>query len=277
MRFFIPLFMLFALAYAKPTMVDGISFFVNESPVTLYQLFKEEKQYGITQDEAIENLIRKKLEDEEINRFGIKVGDAELRAKITQIAERNALSYAGLKSRFEAQNISWKHYEEEIRREAKVEELSRKIVRESMKMPAESEIKSYYELRKDRYSMPTSVEVIQYSSENQNSIQNRIKNPYTQLEDVQAQETSIDLNTLPPEFAMMLATTPIGAFTEIISAQNSFITFYIKNKRGLVAMPYEQIKNAVINEMMSDSEQRILSSHFEKLRAQAEIRVVRLP
>lgn len=277
MRVFTLLFMLFSLTYAKPTMVDGISFFVNESPVTLYQLFKEEKQYGISQDKAIENLIRKKLQDEEIERFGIKVEEEELKAKITQIAQRNNLSYAELKAKLESQNINWKQYKEEIRREAKVEKLNKKIVKESIKMPSESEIKSYYELRKDRYSMPTAVDVIQYSSGDRNAIEDRIKNPYAKIEGLQTKESLIDLNTLPPEFAMMLATTPIGSFTRIVPVQNSFVTFYIKNKRGAVPIPYEQIKDTVIDEMMAESEQRSLNDYFEKLRAQAKIRVVRLP
>jgi len=277
MKFFLATITFCVSLFAQATMVDGISFFVNESPVTLYQLFKTKKEYGVGQDEAVEILINKKLEDEEIERLGIKVDDEEIRKKISEIASRNSLTYGELKNRLESQGGSWKLYQDEIKRALRVEALSQKLARESMKMPTESEIKNYYEMKKDRFMMPTIIDTIQYSSDDKKAIQNKIANPLSSNEGLQVTETTIDLKQLPPEFASLFITAQEGGFTQIVTLKDDFVTFFVKEKKGAIELPFEAVKTTVLKEMMMDGEKRSMESHFEKLRAQAKIRVVRLP
>lgn len=278
MRFIFIIFITAASLFAKAALVDGISFFVNESPVTLFQLYKTEQQFGIKQDQAMEQLIRQRLEDQEIKRYGIELSDDELKTKITQLANSYGLTYVGFKSQLEHKGVNWDEYREDFKRKAELEALNQKLVREDVKMPTESDIKSYYEINKNRFTAPSIVDAIQYSSTDRKALQEKMSNPYSTSQDgVTVEPVSVDLGKYPPEFATLFAQTPAGSFTQIITASNNFVTFYIKDKKGARVLPLEQVKNAIVNDMLAGSEQRILDSHFEKLRAQATINVVRLP
>lgn len=277
MRIFLISSLLFLGLYAKATLVDGISFFVNEKPVTLYQLYTTEQSLGISQDDAIEQLIRKELEDAEIQRYNISVTPQMVEDEIEKIASGYGLNYFEFKESVQNRGINWKTYREDLKRKLELDELNSKIVREEIKMPTQEDARQYYDLNKDEFMIPRSVDVIQYSSGSEDTLKKQTETPFSVIDEVSSKALTLDTTKYGTDFANLFTITKEGSFTQIIETNGSFSTFYVKNKADFVEIPFEDVQRQVVDMMLENSENRILNSHFEKLRAQANVRVVRMP
>lgn len=277
MRIFLISSLIFFGLYAKATLVDGISFFVNEEPVTLYQLYKTEQTLGVTQEDAIEQLIRKELEDAEIKRYKISISHEMVENEIERVASQYGLNYFEFKDSIESRGINWKAYKEDLKRKLELDELNAKIVREEIKMPTKDSAKEYYDLNKDQFMVPREVDVVQYSSSSEEALKNQMESPFSVIEGVSSKASVLDTTKYGADFANLFARTKDGSFTQIIETNGSFTSFYVKTKSNFVEIPFEDVERQVVDMMLRSSENRILNSHFEKLRAQANVRVVRLP
>ncbi|MFW6307144.1 MAG: peptidylprolyl isomerase [Campylobacterales bacterium] len=277
MRIFLISSLLFLGLYAKATLVDGISFFVNEKPVTLYQLYKTEQSLGVSQSDAMEQLIRRELEDAEIERYNISITPQMVENEIEKIASGYGLDYFEFKESVQNRGINWKSYREDLKRKLELDELNAKIVREELKMPSQEDARQYYDLNKDEFMIPRSVDVIQYSSSSEETLKKQTETPFSVIDGVSSKAQTLDTTKYGTDFANLLTRTKEGSFTQIIETNGSFSTFYVKNKADFVEIPFEDVQRQVVDMMLRSSENRILNSHLEKLRAQADIRVVRLP
>lgn len=277
MRIFLVSSLIFLGLYAKATLVDGISFFVNEEPVTLYQLYKTEQSLGVSQEDAIEQLIRRELENAEIKRYKISISPEMVENEIERIASQYGLSYFEFKDSIESRGINWRAYKEDLKRKLELDELNSKIVREEIKMPTEEDAKEYYELNKDQFMVPRNVDVVQYSSNSEEALKKQMESPFSVIDGVSSKPTVLDTTKYGAEFASLFARTKEGSFTQIIEANGSFTSFYVKGKSNFAEIPFDDVQRQVVDMMLRSSENRILNSHFEKLRAQANVRVVRLP
>ena len=57
---------------ASAAVVDGISIIINKEPITLYDIHKYSSRFNLSKKEALDVLVRQKLEESEIKKLGIK-------------------------------------------------------------------------------------------------------------------------------------------------------------------------------------------------------------
>jgi SurA N-terminal domain. len=228
---------------------------------------------------ASDMLIRKKLEELEIQERKINVTPTEVYEEIKLTAARNNLSvdefYAAVR---ETNGLSSSELKEKMRERLLSQKLYQSIAYASMSQPSDSEIEEYYRLNKEKFLLPSGFKVMIYGAQSQERLQEKIANPMLYAPDVLTNEQELPYDRISPELASLLAKTPPQSFTPVIpDGKGGFMSFYIQEVLQPKEASFEMQKDAIVNALMAEKREQILGDYFEKLRHNAEIVLVRLP
>ena len=139
-------------------------------------------------------------------------------------------------------------------------------------------IKEYYELNKDKYTHPSAFTTVIYQANEKSILQQKIQNPMFYTPQVQTNEQVLPYDKISPELANLLTKTPLNTFTPVIPNGNSgYMSFYIKEIQSANESRFEDIKNQILNTIMSNKREQVLSDYFARLRNNAEINIIRMP
>ena len=93
---------------------------------------------------------------------------------------------------------------------------------------------------------------------------------------VQTNEQVLPYDRISPELANLLTNTPLNSFTPIIpDGKSGHMSFYIKEVQSAKETGLESVKNQIINTIMSNKREQVLSDYFARLRHNANIKVLR--
>lgn len=257
--------------------LDGIALTVNGKVVTMYEIVKLSEQKKISRQEAVELLVEKKIEEAELSKQDIKVDDFDVQRKIEQIAALNGLSLSDFKNALLAKMIDYSEYQNEVRDKIAREKLLQKITYQKFNPIDEKELKLYFENNKQEFATPARVDVLQYSSKDKNALERAMLSPMSNEPGVEKEEVSIDTKTLDASLLYILKNTKEGSFTQIMPVRDRFVTFYVKDKKEFDTPDFESVKNEVMEKLASQKEESIIKDYFEKAKASAKIKVIRLP
>ncbi|NLU35273.1 peptidylprolyl isomerase [Wolinella succinogenes] len=275
-RIFLSLGLCASMVLAAPTLVNGISFYVNNQPVTLLELYKTAQLANVSKERAMEMLIDKMLHQDEIERYGISTNEIEVNQEVERIAKSNGATLEQFRSFLDQKGVNWESYKEDLKEKVLKDKLYDKIVANNLRMADERELVAYYESNKNLFSIPARIETIKYSSKNQEALVSLLKNPLSQPKGVISEPETILTQKINPKLAALLQETPLGQFTQIFTIGEDHLTFLVKSKGDLVLIPFESAKEAVFHRLMMEKEDKVIREHFEKLRASAKVKVIRL-
>ncbi|WP_457596898.1 peptidylprolyl isomerase [Hydrogenimonas sp.] len=258
-------------------LVDAVSIVVDDEPITLYEIYKTEHQLGLSKQKAVEYLIKQKLKKEELKRLGIQVDEFDVTNEIEKIAKQNGIDSLKLRAIMAQRGVDWEDYKKQVKEKLLQERLYREILSTKVQPPSEATLKEYYRLHLDRYSIPEAIEVIQYSSPDRKALREAIANPMAQVPGVTRKPETIRADQLNRQLLFLLTQTPRGHFTQVIPAGGQFVSFYVQDFVNPHPLPFEEVKNRVYADWMEEKRKEAIKSHFEKLRAAADIRVLRAP
>ena len=88
-------------------MVNGIAAIVDNEPITLFELYKTKEQLKTDEAQALNLLIRDRLESVEIKNLGLSVTPFEINERIEQIASKNNMTSSQFRSSAESQGINF--------------------------------------------------------------------------------------------------------------------------------------------------------------------------
>lgn len=275
-RIFLPILLSVSL-FAE--MIEGVAVVVKGEPITLYDVKKEMALAKTDAKKASDMLIRKKLEELEIQERKINVTATEVYEEIKLTATRNNLSvdefYAAVR---ETNGLSSSELKEKMRERLLSQKLYQSIAYASMSQPSDSEIEEYYRLNKEKFSHPSGFKVMIYGAQSQERLQAKIANPMLYAPDVLTNEQELPYDRISPELASLLAKTPPQSFTPVIpDGKGGFMSFYLQEVLQAKEASFEMQKDAIVNALMAEKREQILGDYFEKLRHNAEIVLVRLP
>ncbi|MGD9718993.1 MAG: peptidyl-prolyl cis-trans isomerase [Sulfurimonadaceae bacterium] len=275
-RIFLPILLSVSL-FAE--MIEGIAVVVKGEPITLYDVKKEMALAKTDAKRASDMLIRKKLEELEIQERKINVTPTEVYEEIKLTAARNNLSvdefYAAVR---ETNGLSSSELKEKMRERLLSQKLYQSIAYASMSQPSDSEIEEYYRLNKEKFLLPSGFKVMIYGAQSQERLQEKIANPMLYAPDVLTNEQELPYDRISPELASLLAKTPPQSFTPVIpDGKGGFMSFYLQEVLQAKETSFEMQKDAIVNALMAEKREQILGDYFEKLRHNAEIVLVRLP
>ncbi len=257
--------------------VDGVALTVNGKVVTMYEIVKFSEQKKVSRKDAIEALIEQRLEEAELSKQNIQIDDFDVERRIEQIAASNKMTLAQFQDALSSRLISYSEYKADVKNKMARERLFQKITYQKFAPIDEKDLKLYYENNKQEFSTPSKIEAVQYSSKDKNALARLMASPMSNESAVAKEEISIDTKTLDPSLVYILKNTKDGSFTQILPLKDEFISFYIKDKKDFSVPDFESVRNEVNEKMVAKKEEDAIKDYFEKLKASAKVKVIRLP
>jgi len=270
---------LMTLGILNAGIINGVSVTVNNTPITLYEIQELSTQKGIPQNDAMNLLVRKKLEEYEAEQRKIKISDTELQDEISTLARRNRMSVMEFKDAIRtSRGISSEQLKKQLNRQLLQKKLYSSITYSKMKMPDENEISDYYRINKDEFSVASSYDVVQYKANNPKILQSVASNPLMNLQGVSRQNMTLNTQRLSPDFVKLLHNTKEQTFSSIVPDKDAgYALYYVQAKNNLQLAPIEKVRNSIINSIMEEKRERTLKNYFQKLRVTADIKIIREP
>ncbi|KHG33230.1 peptidylprolyl isomerase [Sulfurospirillum sp. MES] len=257
--------------------LDGVSVIINKEPITLFDVFKYSQRFQISKKEALDILVRQKLEDSEIKKQGISVDGFEIDQHIDKLAINNQMSTYDFLNMLRSKNIDTLEYKEEIKKKLQRDKLYQKIVRDKMKQLSDGELLAYYNENQNEFSQAASFDVSIYTSANQQSLTTIQNNPMSAMSDVELKDTTFEATKMDQNLAGLLNKTPVGKFSSVVKTDQGYVMFFVKNKHDVKAISFDNAKNYIYGKLADGKEKQSIDDYFEKLKSSANIQVVRAP
>lgn len=257
--------------------VDGISLIINKEPITLYDVFKYSQRFNLSKKDALDILVRQKLEEAEIKKLGISVENYELDQYIETLATNNNMNKTDFLAMIRSKNVDIFEYKEELGNKLKRDKLYRKIISNKLQQISDGELKAYYDENLHEFSQASGFDVTIYTSVNQESLISVKKNPMSTFKDVELKEGSFQAGKIDANLATLLNKTAPNTFSSIVKSDQNYVMFYVKNKHNAQTVAFDDAKNYIHAKLSDGKEQKAIEEYFEKLKSSANIKVVRLP
>ncbi len=263
-------------------MIDAIAVIVNNEPITTYEIAKVSSALHIPKSEALDLLIQKRLEEEQIKKLGIEVDEFELQEAIDKFAKEKGMDIFSLRQALESQGTSWEDYKKSFKEQLLRKKLYQKIATMTQAQPSEEMLKEYYENHKSEFTLAKRAHLIKYISPSKEILEKVKQNPLYEPENpvmlVKGSE-DVELDKLNPAFASIINKTPQGSFTPILPLPNDnrYLLILVDSKQDYVTIPFEKAKGYILNKLASQNRSKSVKEYFDKLRASANIKVLRNP
>ncbi len=263
--------------FAVPSLVNGIAFFVNDYPVTLMEVYKIQQRDKVSQQIAVDFLINDRLHKEEIDKRKIVINEIEINDEIARIARQKKATPAQVRNYIQGNGGNWEKYKEEINHNLQRKKLYQAITQEGLRMVDEKELENYYNTHKQEFSIPQSIDVVKYFSKDAKALERVIQsNGKTTPNNVQKTNEVLQTIELHPQVVQAFTQGVVGRFTPIFPVSDEFVVFLIKAKNNPALLPYDNVRNVVMQKIMEQKEDYLIYEYFEKLRSNAKVNIVRL-
>jgi peptidyl-prolyl cis-trans isomerase SurA len=258
---------------------DGVAIVVKDKAITLMDIRKEMENSKVNLEKASDALIRQKLEEIEIDDRKISVDASEVYDDIKKTAARNNLNISEFYEAVRNSNgMSSTELKEKVKQKLLSQKLYSAISYSAISEPSEDDVREYYELHKDDYKHPSEFTVIIYQAKEQSRLQEKIDNPMFYSPDIHTEEQTLPYERISPELASLLERTALNNFTTIVpDGQKGYMSFYLKEIKSAKDSGLESVRNQIINSIMGDKREIVLSSYFARLRQSADIKTLRTP
>jgi len=258
---------------------DGVAIVVKDKAITLYDIKKEMKSSKIDAKKASDILIRQKLEEIETRERKISVNSSEVYDDIKQTASRNNMSISDFYEAVrDANGLSSQELKAKIKQKLLSQKLYQAIAYSSISEPSDDEIQEYYNLHKNNYKHPASFMVIIYQSPDKAELQKKITNPMFYSQNIVTNEQTLPYDRISPELASLLERTEVGHYTAVVpDGKGGYMSFYMKNVETAEEAGLESVRTQIVNSIMADQREQVLSDYFARLRHNADINVIRMP
>ena len=272
-------FLLAVVVSLYSQVVSGVAVVVKGHAITMYDIQKEMKNSHTDAKHALNLLIRKTLEDIEIKARNISVSDYDVYEEVKKSASRNHLSVSQFYQAVNnSQGLSSDELKAKIKRRLLSQKLYASIAYSHISPPSEDELREYFQLHKKEFKHPSSFDVIVYHSNNRARLEQKINNPMLYAPDIKTNEQTLPYDKINPQLALLLQNTPVNTFTKVApNANGEFISFYLKNIHTDKETTFESVKNQIINVMIDNKREQVLSDYFAKLQQNADITILRMP
>jgi hypothetical protein len=264
---------------ANAVLVDAVSVIVDNEPITIYEIFRLSKQYNISSKEALDILIRQKLELSQIKQMNIQVDDFALNQQIEAIAAKNNMGIQEFYRLLLSEGISADTYRLELKQTMQREKLYQYIMSNKYQNIEEEQLLFYYNNNPEEFKRYESFDVVKFESDND---KNLINVSYESAaadnnQTIRLSNEKIFSADENPNIIVALSMTKINAQTPVMQTKSGFVKYIITAKNGENIIPFEQVKNSIMAKLASRQENTILREYFETVKSRVSIIVIRLP
>jgi peptidyl-prolyl cis-trans isomerase SurA len=264
-----------ALSFAAT--LDGVAVLVNDKVVTMYEIVKLAEEKKISREEAIDLLVQKRLEEIELNKKDVKIDDFEVDKQVEKVASNNGFTLTQFKDALRQRVIDFEDYKKDVKQKMTRDKLYQKIAYQKYVPIDEKEIAAYYEANRKSFTAPKKLIAIEYSSASREAVEAAISSPLAKTKNVKKSEITIETAGLEPGLIYLFKETKEGQFTAPMAAKGQFISYFIKEKLDSEQLSLEKVRNEIFERLAGQKEESAIKEYFEKLKASAKIKVIRLP
>ncbi len=256
---------------------NGVAIVVKNSAITLLDIKKEMKDSKVDEKTASDMLIRKKLEDYEIKERKITVSSAEVFADIKTMAAKNNLSVSAFYDAIrESNGMSSQAIKEKMKQKLLSQKLYSAIAYSSVSEPSMKEVEDYFQIHKSEFTHPASFDVTFYNAKDKGILQAKINNPMFYSKEIVSMDKKLNFEEITPQLASLLENTPQNTFTQIVpNGEGGFMSIYINEIATEKEASIESAKDQIMNQIVSQKREQVLSEYFARLRYNADINIIR--
>ncbi len=263
--------LLLGFTFGNAAVLNSVIATVNNAPITEFELKDAMKKYKTNRANALNALIRQKLEEEQIRNFNIVTNEYEVDRRIEQIRVGRGWSEARFKAEVKKAGLNWEDFREEIYQNLLKEKLYGGILQEAGRNVTPENVRKFYDQNKHRFSSYSKFSIVHYAGATAELVKRAIANPMTQIPNTQVQRLEVEADKLPAGLRALFEQTPEGKRTQIFNNGRFFEAFMVSEKKGMRVAKFEDVEKQIA-QMMSSREQDIfLADYFNKLRAKAVI------
>ena len=270
-------FLLFALMSSQAQVLDAIAIDVEGEPITILEIQAVQQKMKMSKQAAVEALIKDRLEISALKKANIKIDPAAVQAKAQSIAEARNMTQSQMKNVLAQKGLTWDAYLSQLTNEMKKERFFKEQIASTITPPSDSELETYYNTHQAQFSSaPAQMSLVVYASKTSHDLKASIANPIKPIDGVQRKNILASSNEMSPELANLINTTASGHFTPIVNTGEIFVTYFVKSKGEQGQGGFESVKQAVMMQWMQEQHAQAGQDFFNKLKADANIRVIRL-
>jgi len=259
------------LTLSQAKMVDAIAIIVEGEPITTAEIRAVEQQMQISKTEATNLLIQDRLQKSAMR--DVNIAEADIDSKIAAIAAQNNLTIPKMQKILKEQGTTWNKYRSSVKEAMKKEKFYQEKVVSTISAPSEDELKLFYKNHQEEFTIPASVNLIEYSAQSEESMKKffQTKNP----KGVKSRSVTKSTKDLNPGLLGSILQTQDGSFTRPFNAGDRYISYKVLSKEGQVNMPFEAAQGAVAAKWKQQQQGKALKDYFEKIKTNADIQVLR--
>lgn len=272
---FIAILLTGALNMLNAATINAIAAIVDNEPITLYDVSNTKQRLGVSDGEALNLLIKDRLEQAQIKALSLSASPFEINERIAELASKNGLTPAQFRTQMSNQGISSQQLSEDVKHAILQEKLYKAVLASANKSVTEQKAREYYEANKSQFQSYANVNVRVFRSTDARALEAKASNPNSDVAGVNVSDESIEIASARPELASMLVRIDNGAYTPIMRAPSGFEVMQVLSKNGTAALPFDTVKDALLNQMFNAERNKMLADYFEKLRAKAKIEILR--
>ena len=97
------------------------------------------------------------------------------------------------------------------------------------------------------------------------------------VSDVQTKQVTLSATELDNKTRYYIDQTPKGEFTPLLQTFDGFRMYHVQDKKDFETISFESVKDAIEGMLENKKREEAIENYFEKLKARADIVVLRHP
>ncbi|MGB2551599.1 peptidylprolyl isomerase [Campylobacter sp. MOP51] len=274
-KMFFLAFLLSANFAFSQQLVNGLAAIVENEPITMYEVYKTSQILKTDEKSAINFLIKDRLEQAQIKALNIDASSFEINERMQKIAQENGVNLADLSGVLSRQGINYSDFKEDVAKSIKQEKLYQNIFKDAKVNVSEEGARAYFEQNPSQFVKFAEVKATRYISGQRELLESIQDSPLSVNPAVKTEILELKSEQIPPQLRQIFEMTKDGSFTQIFQTPSGFEMFLVSSKSGATMPRFEDVKNEVMNSIYKLEEERVISEYFNKLRAKANIKMLR--
>lgn len=273
-KILIAFFCVFFLSSANAKYINGISAIIDGEIITDYDIQKLIDALKISPSQALNILIRQKLEDAQIKAMEINPSEIEINAQMSQIGAHSGFKdWSEFEKALKNQGVNINDFRAQVKNNIALEKLYSNITNRPNANITQENARRFYQNNKSLFSRFINATITQYSSQNAQDLENlKAKKPNNALS---AKAQKISATSTDARLVELVANTKIGDFTPIIQQGGFYVMFKINDKDGIYTPNFEDIEENVAQAMIAQEKEAMIEDYFNKLRVSANIQIIK--
>lgn len=272
---FAAFFLGFCLANASQ-ISNGIAVIIENEPITVNEVRKAAAQLQTNEANALNLLIRDRLETAQIKNLKIEASDYELNQRLQKIASESGMSVSDLRSAVLSKGGDYAQFKDDVAKTIKQEKLYQSIFADAKINISENAARAYFEQNRDLFAHFTDASVTRYVAPSMQLLEvARHSSPMNTNHNVHMDVLDLKSEQIPPQLRTIFQQTPDGTFTQIFQTPEGFEMFYVASKKGQTMPEFDEVRDEAMNALYKLEQDRVIGEYFNKLRAKANVKYLR--